>query len=321
MNQTVISPAEARFWVRPYEFEGDGSHGAAADVASLEVGGKMRTFWLKTLENRLFFREVGRDENWNFGALDELSETEKLDLPAALARVVANENYGRVVLPMSVPRPCYLLVTPDGRIRCGVPQNSLHAFFERKPSHTMFDNHFLDWRPGAFHVISTHHALYAKVPDFWHELADIRAPLISARWATGSQQEWESAIQAFFFRCWSQLTYSNDASFCVLWEVQSAWSMGEPRCNFYCSAALLMRAGEQISLNRYPKKRLRFIEKKMSFVGQQEGNWRSHIQPLNLSGIIHAPTNHEILEAHLYLRDWIHQRLPPERARQWLDFS
>ena len=60
----------ARFWVRPYEFEGDGSTGAAQAMETVNVGGRERTFWLKELEDRLFFREVGRGEEWNFGSLE-----------------------------------------------------------------------------------------------------------------------------------------------------------------------------------------------------------------------------------------------------------
>lgn len=319
MNQITIAPDNARFWVRPYEFEGDSSHGAADDVASLEVGGKTRTFWLKTLENRLFFREIGRDENWNFGALEELSESEKSDLPMALANVLANENYGRVVLAVSTPRPCLLLAAPDGRVRCGVPQNSLHAFFERKRSHTMFNNHFLDWRPGAFYVISTYHALYEKVPEFWHELANIPVPLLSAHWATGSRNEWERTLQALFFCFWPEFT-KTDELLMVKWNLQSACMISDMAFRYEFEFAnrpsqWWIRHPLPVTLQR----RLRYVRKQNRFVGQEGGYYK--ITPLEISGIIRAPTHHEILEAHFQLRDWVSGHLPPERVRQWLDFS
>ncbi len=319
--KAAFALANARFWVRPYEFEGDGSTGAAADVVTLEVAGKTRTFWLKALENRLFFREVGRDEDWNFGALEELDEAEKSDLPAALAKVLASENYGRVVLPVSVPRPCFLLVSPDGRIRCGVPQSSPHAIFERKAPHTMWTNRFLDWKPGAFHVIGTPHLLKAKVPDFMAELAKTECPLIDAHWAAGSQQEWENLIKAFFHEHWSQAEQNNKAPFCVLWELDSACSTREMDLDFYRAyLPLSARRGDIFVLHRDSRRLLRFIETQFRFVGQQANAW-DYCAHLTLRGAVNSPTHHEILEAHLFLRGWIHQRLPPEQARQWLEFS
>lgn len=186
-----------------------------------------RAFWIKTLENRLFFREIGRDEAWNFGAIEELDAAEQSDLPMALANVLANENYGRVLLPASLPRPCYLLAAPDGRIRCGVPQNTLHAFFERKPSHTMFNNHFLNWRPRAFHVVGRPHFIEAEAPRFWEELSKSSAPLVAAQWNRGSQPEWEKVLGAFFFRYWSQIEETSNAPFSIVWQLESSRSMRE----------------------------------------------------------------------------------------------
>ena len=318
MNQDL---AAARFWVRPFEFEGDGSTGAAADVASLEVGGKTRMFWLKTLHNRLFFREIGRDESWNFGALEALSEPEKSDLPLALAHVLASDNYGRVLLPDSPPMPCYLLNAPDGRVRCGVPRSALHAFFERKHPHTMWNNHFLDWRPGAFKVIGTSHSLHCNAPEFVEKLDDIPVPSIGARWERGSQQEWRDVLQAFFFRQWPYLRRFGDANFAVQWRYQGEWAMGNSFFRYHrvdlSSAIAWMNDCE---LEKPEARRLRFIQNQFCFGGQEENGYGG-CKPLWLNGTIHAPTHHEILEAHLYLRDWIGQRLPLERARQWLDFS
>ncbi len=320
----AISLADARFWVRPYEFEGDGSTGAALDVATVEVGGKTRTFWLKTLENRLFFREIGRDENWNFGALDELDDAEHSDLPSALANVLARENYGRVVLPDSPLCPSYLLAAPAGRIRCAVPQNSLHAFFERKYPHTMFNNHFLDWRPGAFQVISTYHSLQNNVPEFLEKTDNIPTPKISAHWSVGSQAEWERTLQAVCLCHWPNLNHNGNLV-AIEWNLQSACAIKEMA--FQYEFEFTTRPSQwwiQTPLPRALQGRLRYVRKQNLFVGQTENIHRHilpRILPIEISGTIHAPTHHEILEAHFYLRDWINQRLPPESARQWLDFS
>ena len=320
MNKDATSLASARFWVRPYEFEGDGSTGAALDVAAVEVGGKTRTFWLKALENRLFFREIERDENWNFGALELLTND---DLPLELERVLASENYGRVVLPDSPLCPCYLLVAPAGRIRCAVPRNSLHAFFERKPPHTMFNNHFLDWRPGAFQVISTYHSLRDNVPEFLEKTDDIPTPKIPAHWFVGSQAEWKRALQSLFFCYWPNLNHSGDLV-AIEWNLQSACAIKEMA--FRYEFEFTTRPSQwrtQPPLSRAFQRQIRYVRKQNLFVGQTENIHRHilpRILPIEISGTIHAPTNHEILEAHLFLRDWINQKLPPEKAKKWLDF-
>jgi hypothetical protein len=59
----------ANFWVRPFQFRGDGSSGAAHAFARIEIGGKEREFWLKVVENRLFFAKriavrIGRSGVW-----------------------------------------------------------------------------------------------------------------------------------------------------------------------------------------------------------------------------------------------------------------
>ena len=187
-------PQNARFWVRPYEFEGDGSTGAAEDVVSLEIGGRLRTFWLKSLEGRLFFREVGRNEDWNFGALDV---SDGGDLPRVLVSVLESERYGRVVLPLEAPRPCFLLAASRGQIQCRVPARQLSASTERTPPHTMFDSAFLDWAPKSFGVIASDHFLSAEVPNFWNELTQSAAPVIEPHWARGSLQEWKRTMRAF----------------------------------------------------------------------------------------------------------------------------
>ncbi len=323
MNQIATSPDNARFWVRPYEFEGDGSHGAAENVASLEVGGKTRTFWLKTLENRLFFREVGRDENWNFGAIDELSDAEKSALPSALARVLASENYGRVVLPDSPSSPFYLLAALDGRIRCDVPKHSLHAFFDHKYPHTMWNNSFLDWRPGAFQKIGTFHSIRYNAPEFSEKLGDIPVPVIAAHWSVGSQKEWEHMLQTLCFCFWPEFNNIEDLV-AIEWYLQSDFSMKDGL--FLCGLefATDIPSETQRPLLHALQRRLRYVRKQNLFAGQKRNprpNMLPFIVPEEISGTIHAPTHHEILEAHLYLRDWINQRLPPERAREWLDFS
>ena len=320
MNKDATSLASARFWVRPHEFEGDGSTGAALDVAAVEVGGKTRTFWLKTLENRLFFREIGRDENWNFGALEPLTND---DLPLELERVLASENYGRVVLPDSPLSPLYLLAVLDGRVRCGVPKHSLHAFFDHKYPHTMLNNHFLDWRPGAFQKISTSHSIHENAPEFSEEIRDIPVPVIPAHWAMGSQAEWEHTLESLFFCFWSDFNNIEDLV-AVEWNLQSTFSMEDGLFRCELEFAKYISAETQRPLLYALHSRLRYVRKQNLFVGQTENIHRHilpRILPIEISGTIHAPTNHEILEAHLFLRDWINERLPPDKARQWLEFS
>lgn len=52
------------------------------------------------------------------------------------------------------------------------------------------------------------------------------------------------------------------------------------------------------------------------------GSWGQKIDfgPRALRGSVTAPTHHEILEAHVFLREWVNQKLPPAKAKKWLDF-
>ena len=321
MNQIATSPDNARFWVRPYEFEGDGSHGAAEDVASLEVGGKTRTFWLKTLENRLFFREIGRDENWNFGALDELSETEKLDLPSALARVLANESYGRVVLPRDVQRPCLFLATRDERALLLAPGCSLRAQGAWMPQNSARARPFLDRSPGVFESLNLKKCRgQLTIDQAFAEIYQLPIRVIRCRWLRGTQPEWERVVKAFFHLWWTHFHAALEADEPIQWELQSAWAMQAPQ--FYLKKPLyhgFYRSDFQWSL----ESRADFLRTQFLFVGQGK-----EIKYLGmditgacaLHGIVSQPTHHEILEAHLFLRDWINQKLPSAKAKKWLDF-
>lgn len=318
MQNSATSPNNARFWVRPYEFEGDGSTGAALDVATVEVAGKTRTFWLKTLENRLFFRETGRDENWNFGAIEELSESEKSDLPMALANVLTSENYGRVVLPSFASRPKYLLVSPDDKFSTRVPNVSATWQSDWKPQSSARVRPFLDWSPGVFGSIANYQRQQIP-PDYFAMLQQTPVPVMNAYWARGSQPEWERVVKSFFVYYLSRSAEPSEPS-SLTWRLHSAWSLGEMSFWHYQGFPKPIWMFPNFGISRSMQKRLRFIKGEFRFAGQKEGV-NGSCRPLTLQGIVTQPTHHEILEAHLYLRDWIHQRLPPERARQWLDFS
>ena len=330
MNANATSPAKARFWVRPYEFEGDGSHGAAEDVASLEVGGKTRTFWLKTLENRLFFREVGRDENWNFGAREELSDAEKSDLPLALARVLASENYGRVVLLKEELCPCFGLAHPDGQVRCHVPNHSLNVIRRWKP--TVFagpepkpesqQQNFLDWNLNDIGLDSPSQLFH----EFRHFLKNIPTPIIEFQWIRGSHQEMNDILKSFIVHYWSELVANcpfTETVRCIGWNYTTAWQMREPQFYLTCYFDIQLHRGQYLWLGKTPEiqKFLDAIVEQFHLIGQGENPTDKKCCPYTAKEKISAPTHHEILEAHLFLRDWINQRLPPERARQWLDFS
>ena len=320
MNNSA-SLANARFWVRPYEFEGDGSHGVAAAVASIEIGGKMRTFWLKTLENRLFFREIERDGSWNFGALDELGEAEQSDLPRALARVLASENYGRVVLPRDVQRPCLFLATPDERVWLLAPRSSIRVQGVWTPQKSALVRPFIERSVGVFESLSSKKCRGQKtIVQALAEISQLPIPTIRRRWARGTPQEWERVVKAFFHLWWSHFHRASEVTEQSQWELRSAWALqnscfhrGElyyGRFHWFAFAAPLQRRAD-------------FICKEFLFVGQGKCKQtdylgRDSVEPRSLYGTVSQPTHHEILEAHLFLRDWINERLPPEKAHRWL---
>ncbi len=320
MTATANPLDQARFWVRPYEFEGDGSHGAANSIASLEVTGKTRTFWLKTLENRLFFREVGRDESWNFSAIEELRESEKSDLPTALANVLASENYGRVVLPDGLWRAHHLLVAPDDRLWTLVGGVEVSPESRWKSQKSARARHFLDWPPGVFSSITRYRFHPAGLPDFLAELNRSPVPSIAPCWLLGSQQEWERVIKSLFICCGLGASEPVEKS-SIVWDLSSAYSQHGMIFGFLWQMSDMLEISPSFNLYSRPiEQRARFIINQFSFIGQTHYNGEN-CRAFKIEGVINAPTNHEILEAQLYLRDWINQRLPPEQARRWLDFS
>ena len=320
MNKDATSLAGARFWVRPYEFEGDGSTGAADDVASLEVGGKTRTFWLKTLENRLFFREIGRDENWNFGALELLTND---DLPLELERVLASENYGRVVLPNDARRPCLFLATPDERVLLLAPRSFICAQGVWMPQNSARARLFLDRSPAIFGSLSFDKCRGQKtIKQAFAEIYQSPIRVIRRRWLRGTQSEWECVVKAFFLLWWTHLHTASDADEPIRWELQSAWAMQAPQ--FYLKEPLYH--GFHRSDFQWPlESRADFLRTQFLFVGQGKYKHtdyleRDSVEARTISGIVSQPTHHEILESHLFLRDWINQKLPPAKAKRWLDF-
>ena len=327
MNNSARSPSGARFWVRPYEFEGDGSPGAAADVASLQVGGKTRMFWLKTLENRLFFREVERDEQWNFGALEELSDAEKLDLPLALANVLASENYGRVVLPFDAPRPCLFLAGMNNQFWFSATRSQARKHGDWKPHKSNKKAEFLDRPAKYFQQLrepSSEHA-HERQSELFADLHALPKPSVRRQWLLGSEQECRLTMTAFFHLWWAHFRETNELEAPILWRLYSAWAMNSmdlrrlhPNWNYWTRVALesppLQRRADWLVTQFYFSGQDKSREKGSS--GQKLG-----FGPHVISGVVSEPTHHEILEAHLFLRDWINQRLPPAKARRWLDFS
>ena len=315
MRANVLDLQRARFWVRPYEFEGDGSTGAADDVAALEVGGQTRTFWLKTLEGRLFFREVGRDEAWNFGAL-EIARSD--DLAAELARVLASENYGRVVLLQNIRRPEYLLAAPNERFQTCITHAQVTLTGRWKPQKSARIRHFLDWPLGVFGSINYNNVQPVSL-EFVEALLQAPIAVVAARWTRGSQQEWERVINAVLVCGLAHFCEESD-QWSAIWDLQSAWAHGEMYFSCRYEIHSLLQVMPDFSpFSRFVQQRARFLKNDFCFVGQDKDSG-GNCRPLTLQGTVTAPTHHEILEAHVFLRDWINQRLPPTKARRWLDF-
>lgn len=326
MPTNAVSPANARFWVRPYEFEGDGSNGVAADVASLEVAGKTRNFWLKALDNRLFFREVGRDENWNFGAIEELRKSEKSDLPLALANVLANENYGRVVLPGEAPRPCLYLVKPDNKFWFGSPQTQLHERGVWSPHKATRPQAFIERPTGYFKTLADCNSEHAfdREQELFAPLYKMPLPTLRQNWVVGSEQEWRRVVTAFFHFWWPKFREQGEFKELIAWQLRSAWPM-EPM-----ELKRLTRWGywATVSYASPPlRRRAQWLTEQFCWIGagktKASSSWGHKLDfgSCVLQGAVSAPTQHEIVEAHLLLRDWINPRLPPEQARKWLEFS
>lgn len=325
MQNSATSRDNARFWVRPYEFEGDGSLGVATDVASLEVAGKTRTFWLKMLENRLFFREVGRDESWNFGAIEELNDSEKSDLPMALANVLANENYGRVVLPGEAPRPCLYLVGPDSRFWFGSPQNQLQERGVWSPHKATRFQIFLERPARYFKTLvecNSEHG-FDKEQELFAQLYKLPRPILRPKWIVGSEQEWRRVVTAFFHFWWPQFREEFESEDLIEWQLWSAWAMEPMELNRFSSWGYWI----PVSYSAPPlRRRAQYLIDQFCWIGagktKATGCWGQKIDfgPHALRGTVSSPTHHEILEAHVFLRDWINQRLPAKQARRWLEF-
>ena len=325
MNQIAHAPGKVRFWVRPYEFEGDGSNGAAVAAASIEVGGKARAFWIKTLENRLFFREIGRDENWSFGAVDELSDAEKSDLPGTLARVLASENYGRVLLPYDARRPCLFLATPDERVLLLAPRASIRAQGAWMPQNAARARPFIERPPSIFNSLSSKNCRGQNTIDqAFTEISQLPIRVIRRRWARGTQSEWERVFKAFSQYWWRHLHRASELEEQVRWELQSAWAMQSPTIHlreFYRSYGRF----HWLICEKPLRSRAEFICRQFLFVGQGKCEQTDYsgldrVEPRSLHCTVSQPTHHETLEANLYLRDWIYQKLPPAKAKKWLDF-
>ena len=325
MNKDATSLDKARFWVRPYEFEGDGTTGAAlAAAACIEVGGKTRTFWIKTLENRLFFREIGRDDGWNFGALEKLSEAEQSDLPTALARVLARESYGRVVLLEGENRPCFGLASPNGQVQCLVPDHQLSTVSRWKMSTTgkelgyeSQETPLIDWQPGSLYINKTSQLFH----EFRRDLKSLPAPLIEVKWVRGSHQEVENILKSFLVYHWRVLTDFPDNVIHMEWRHSTAWQMQNSAVFLSVHFDFRPHFPYGISQLYTPRMQqlLEAINRRFLVVGQGEHQGKCY--RYTAKGRVSEPTHHEILEAHLYLRDWINERLPPKQARKWLDFS
>lgn len=205
------SPQNARFWVRPYEFEGDGSTGAADAVATLEFDGKLRTFWLKKLEGRLFFREVGRGEEWTFGAL-KLGEA---DLP----KILESDSYGRVVLPNDAPRPCLYLVGPDNRFWFGSPQTHLRERGVWSPHKAARVQLFLERPIRYFKTLADCNSEHAfdQEQETFAQLYEMPLPTLRQKWVVGSEQEWRRVVTAFFYHWWPQFREMCESEDLIEW--------------------------------------------------------------------------------------------------------
>lgn len=305
----------ARFWVRPYEFEGDGSNGEAQAMETLQVGGRERTFWLKELEGRLFFREVGRGEEWNFGSLEaaELRDFE---------RILEEERFGRVILPFGASRPCLLLVAANRRIVCLVLHSDIVVSDGWKKGDLPRNLAFLDWGIGHFEELLL--SGVANIGSFGppinhlHRKMD-RMPVVThpEAWLRGSLDELENLFNALFFNCWEDLAYQECDEMKFSWELKSAWAMRP--MEIYGSDLLSEVCNCESRIPPYLKPKVRFLLSHFLWVGQVESRY-GRCEPRRILRTLQAPTFHERIEAHRILKEWVSQKMAPEEARDWLNF-
>ena len=175
----------------------------------------------------------------------------------------------------------------------------------------------LDWTPKSLNAVMRQRPLAMNLPEFYCELVQTPAFLIKARWARGSHQEWKNVIRATFFSQWSRFEDAGQESWMIEWQLKSASAMNASVFHFYRQFFPSLAYQKHSSLLPHSSRRLlRFVVGQFCFVAQKEDLFKQ-TRSVTLSGAIHAPTHHEILESRLFLRDWISQQLPPQRAGKW----
>ena len=305
----------ARFWVRPYEFEGDGSNGAAQAMETWPVGGRERTFWLKELEGRLFFREVGRGEEWNFGSL----EAAKL---SDWVRILEDENFGRVILPLEANRPCLLFVAANRKMVFLVPNSDVVAFNFWRMKDLPQDLAFYDWEMDVFKELWTDGIRIAgssgtpKGHIRWR-MNQLPIPTVPEMWIRGSQNEFIKLINSFCHLFWDELKSDSRQHDLFTWQLDSAWAMAEMKFATGDNFLLTLRRGIQMPEQLKPK--MKVLLEHFLWVGQENIN-NYATRPAGLGESLQAPTFHEKIEAHRILKEWVSDKMAPDEARDWLNF-
>ena len=337
----------ANFWVRPFQFRGDGSSGAAHAFARIETGGEMREFWLKVVENRLFFRETHRGQNWTFGCLERVGFVDESELVRALQLALEGGRFGRLIWPginaslFDAGSGSY----NEGLFVCLATEAAqLHILApgvgELAVGSTQWEgsrrNHFLDWRPEGVATLCKSYR-YSRLlsnagAELWKRydplLAHIpREPLLGpvpSRWIRGENPQLQMLIRALCVSMWHRIALTDLRALRI--SLSSSYALRPMQLTIGCWNGhwnVLSSAPHDNGFPAILRQRSRFVAQKFEFIGQQTNRHNElYVSPYKSQWQIdEPPTAHEQIEAQLLLREWISQKLPPEHVEGWLNFT
>ena len=309
-----------QFILAPWEHRGAQFDARPDFVASLEIGGRERTFLLKVKRNALWFREAGRDANWTFGLLAPL------EADSEGAQGWAREpfliewfecelragNFGRVVVWDDFAN--YLgsfvfLFGADGRGLAREPWDDGGLGFSWDASVRFELAEFLDWPFADFETLARglgdDRALLHKFN--WRDVPKDALEGEELHWICGSLAELERLTCALAFWLWK---WESDSVSFVYSSESEHGNAGLLFVNEKTASKGLLSFPEHIAPGILTLAAL-FLDYHTpvgfcwEFQDAAGGRNSWDAEPLQISVSMEPPSAHEKLEAGLLLREWL----------------
>lgn len=293
------------FRVLPFDFF-ESPNEAAPAVEAIQISGAARHFELRARGGRVYFRLQDEKDERVWATLDDCDEA---DFIRTFRRAIGSGRFGRMFETRRRRgySSTYLLLLMSARGEVQGREWCATRWFDLKPISPKLSAYLRDARVGVFHPKWSppfREVLDAGIEDFWEQPLDEDDRLLTQRrWICGDGATLNKLVAPFVWANKTLLCHPVEGWFKFTFVPnQNRDDFFLPLETFPATAKDVLESYFQVQGVKWEKRHER----------PTRAAWEFYKSP-HIFQVPAEPSAHERLEAHLFLREWLRDKLPPSQ--------